>query len=222
MVGADHPAFAGIDDTLRERIRREARIIQLPAGQKVFRPGDACQGLPLVIEGSVRVQVTSDSGHEIVLYRIGSASVCTLSIGCLLAGRGYRAEAVADKATTVMLLSHGLFDDLMGASSAFRRQIMASYGERLETLMLLVEEVAFRRMDDRLADWLRERVGQSPLQITHQTLAVELGTAREVVSRLLKEFERRGWVRLSRGKIDIIALPPGPSAASERALLRDA
>lgn len=220
MEGADHPAFAGIDDTLRERIRRVARVIHLPEGQKVFRPGDACQGLLLVIESSVRVQMTSDSGHEIVLYRIGSAEVCTLSIGCLMAGRGYRAEAVVETPTTVMLLPHGLFDDLMGASSAFRRQIMASYGERLETLMLLVEEVAFRRMDDRLADWLRERADQSPLHITHQTLAVELGTAREVVSRLLKEFERRGWVRLSRGRIDILTPPPGPSGASARAILQ--
>ncbi|MCG6656619.1 Crp/Fnr family transcriptional regulator [Halomonas campisalis] len=219
MVGADHPAFAGIDDTLRERIRREGRIVHLPEGQKVFRPGDACQGLPLVIEGSVRVQMTSDSGHEIVLYRIGSAEVCTLSIGCLMAGRGYRAEAVVESPTMVMLLPHGLFDDLMGASRAFRRQIMASYGERLETLMLLVEEVAFRRMDERLADWLRERADQSPLHITHQTLAVELGTAREVVSRLLKEFERRGWVRLFRGRIDIVDLPPDPTGTSGRAIL---
>lgn len=208
MEGAEHPVFAGIDVAWRERIRREARVVTLPAGRKVFRPGDTCQGLPLVIEGRVRVQMTSESGHEIVLYRVGSAEVCTLSIGCLMAGRGYRAEAVVESPTTVLMLSHELFDGLMGASSAFRRQIMASYGERLETLMLLVEEVAFRRMDERLADWLRERSVQSPLHITHQALAVELGTAREVVSRLLKEFERRGWLQLSRGRIDIIASPP--------------
>src|SRR5690554_3317544 len=208
MVLAEHPALTGVDVAWRERIRREARVITLPAGRKVFQPGDACQGLPLVIEGSVRVQMSSESGHEIVLYRIGSAEVCTLSIGCLMAGRGYRAEAVVESPTTVLMLSHALFDDLMGASRAFRRQIMASYGERLETLMLLVEEVAFRRMDERLADWLRERAGQSPLLITHQALAVELGTAREVVSRLLKELERQGWVRLSRGRIEIIDPPP--------------
>ena len=207
MELAEHPALTGIDVAWRERIRREARVITLPTGSKVFRPGDTCQGLPLVIEGRVRVQMTSESGHEIVLYRVGSAEVCTLSIGCLMAGRGYRAEAVVESPTTVLMLSHELFDGLMGASSAFRRQIMASYGERLETLMLLVEEVAFRRMDERLTDWLRERTAQSPLHITHQTLAVELGTAREVVSRLLKEFERRGWVRLSRGRIDVVALP---------------
>jgi len=207
MELAEHPALTGVDVAWRERIRREARVITLSTGSKVFRPGDTCQGLPLVIEGRVRVQMTSESGHEIVLYRVGSAEVCTLSIGCLMAGRGYRAEAVVESPTTVLMLTHELFDGLMGASSSFRRQIMASYGERLETLMLLVEEVAFRRMDERLTDWLRERTAQSPLHITHQTLAVELGTAREVVSRLLKEFERRGWVRLSRGRIDIVALP---------------
>src|SRR5690554_7568645 len=140
MVLAEHPALTGVDVAWRERIRREARVITLPTGSKVFRPGDTCQGLPLVIEGIVRVQMTSESGHEIVLYRVGSAEVCTLSIGCLMAGRGYRAEAVVESPTTVLMLSHALFDDLMGASRAFRRQIMASYGERLETLMLLVEE----------------------------------------------------------------------------------
>ena len=81
---------------------------------------------------------------------------------------------------------------------------MESYGRRLDDLMLLVEEVAFRRMDERLNEWLQARAERSPLLITHQDLAIELGTAREVVSRLLKELERKNQVRLARGRIDIL------------------
>jgi CRP/FNR family transcriptional regulator, anaerobic regulatory protein len=208
MQVTDHPAVRALDDGLRARVAREARLIELPEGHRVFGLGDRCPGLPLVLEGAVRVQMTGMGGHEIVLYRIGDADVCTLSIGCLMAGRGYRAEAIVERPTTVAVLPGPLFDELMAASAAFRRHIMAAYGDRLDTLMMVIEEVAFRRMDERLADWRRTRAGESPVAITHQALAVELGTAREVVSRLLKELERAGRVRLGRGRIEVLDVGP--------------
>ncbi len=204
----DHPIFANLDAGLLQHVEAQARLMELPAGQQVFRPGDSCQGLPMVLKGSVRVQMTGSSGHEIVLYRIGDDDVCTLSIGCLMAGRGYRAEAIVEVPTTVVVLPYGLFDELMANSSPFRRQIMTAYGERLDTLMMLVEEIAFQRMDVRLTEWLRAHAKSSPLSMTHQDLAVELGTAREVVSRLLKDFEREGWIRLARGRIEILGDGP--------------
>lgn len=212
MALSDHPIFADLDPDLLQHVEAQARLMELPAGQKVFRPGDSCQGLPLVLKGSVRVQMTGSSGHEIVLYRIGDDDVCTLSIGCLMAGRGYRAEAIVEVPTTVVVLPYGLFDELVAKSAPFRRRIMGAYGERLDTLMMLVEEIAFQRMDVRLAEWLRTRAGESPLSMTHQDLAVELGTAREVVSRLLKDFERAGWIRLARGRIEILGDGPVQAA----------
>lgn len=207
MQEPEHPLLSVLEADLRERVRREARVIELPAGQPVFRPGDVCESLPLVLKGSVRVQMAGASGNEIVLYRIGDDDVCTLSIGCLMADRGYRAEAVVERHTTAVVLTAGLFDALMAASSGFRREVMAAYGRRLDTLMLVIEEVAFRRMDARLAAWLAARAPESPLAITHQELAVEFGTAREVVSRLLKEFERSGLLRLGRGRIQVLDVP---------------
>ena len=204
MTITDHPAFSALEPSLRARVAKEAHLLKLSPGQRVFRAGDACAGLPLVLQGSVRVQMTGCSGNEILLYRIGDADVCTLSIGCLMAGSGYRAEAIVERPTTAVFLPAGLVDDLLAASAGFRRHVMAAYGLRLDTLMLVIEEVAFRRMDERLADWLAKHAGDSPLKITHQELAVELGTAREVVSRLLKEFEREGRVRLGRGRIEIL------------------
>ena len=152
--------------------------------------------------------MTACSGHEITLYRIGEGDVCPMSLSALMSGEGYRAEAVVEEDAQVIVLPFALFDALMAASPAFRRQILGFFSSRLDALMLLVEEVAFRRMDQRLAAWLRARAGESPLRITHQALAAELGTAREVVSRLLKGLERQGHVTLGRGEIVVTGLPP--------------
>jgi CRP/FNR family transcriptional regulator, anaerobic regulatory protein len=204
MTQTHHSALDSLPAELRESALREAHAVELPVGARIFGPGDACAGLPLVISGSVRVQMTGASGNEIVLYRIGPDDMCTLSIGCLMAQRSYAAEAIVEEPTRGLLLPATLFDRLMDASAAFRRHIMSSYGSRLDSLMLLVEEVAFRRMDRRLAHCLLERSRGSSVEATHQHLAAELGTAREVVSRVLKELERGQVVRLERGRIEIL------------------
>ncbi len=190
---------------LRESALRTAQLVELSPGDRVFGIGERCQGLPLVLEGSVRVQMIGASGNQIVLYRIGADDICTLSIGCLMSRHPYRAEAIVEEPTRAVVLPAPLFDELMDASADFRRYVMASYGSRLDWLMLLVEEVAFQRMDRRLAQCLLARHRDGVIEATHQHLAVELGTAREVVSRLLKEFERAELVRLERGRIRILA-----------------
>lgn len=199
-----HPLLAALGSERMKQVLGQAPMVSLETGHQVFRPGERCQGLPLVLEGSVRVQMVGCSGNEIVLYRIGDADVCTLSIGCLMSAQHYRAEAIVEQPTLALLLSAGLFDQLMAESAAFRREVMVAYGRRLDSLMLVIEEVAFGRMDTRLAAWLTERAGQGALELTHQAVAVELGTAREVVSRLLKEFERSGLVSLGRRSIRIV------------------
>ena len=206
---AKHSILETLSDGLRKDTLAGISTQRFPAGQVLFRAGEHCRGLPLVLDGSIKVQMTGASGHSIVLYRMGQDDICTLSIGCLMTGRGYRAEAVVEEESTACVIPRGLFDRLMDQSVEFRLGIMESYGRRLDELMLLVEEVAFHRMDARLEEWLQARVGQGHrvLTITHQELAVELGTAREVVSRLLKELERKGKVHLARGRIDLSDLP---------------
>lgn len=196
-----HSILETLSGTLRKEVLSSLQPLHFEHGKILFRAGDPCQGLPLVLNGTVKVQMTGLSGHSIVLYRMGADDICTLSIGCLMTGDGFRAEAVVEEDAEVFMVPRGLFDRLMDQSAGFRLGIMESYGRRLNDLMLLVEEVAFRRMDERLVHWLAARAGQSEIRITHQELAVELGTAREVVSRLLKEQERQGNVRLSRGRI---------------------
>jgi len=203
-----HSIFDTLSDTLKRETLSGINVMRFPPGQVLFRAGEHCQGLPLVIKGGVKVQMTGASGHSIVLYRMTADDICTLSIGCLMTGRGYRAEAVVEEDTEAVMIPRPLFDQLMEQSPDFRLGIMDSYGRRLDDLMLLVEEVAFHRMDERLEEWLLARAsqGQKVLSITHQELGVELGTAREVISRLLKELERKQRVRLARGKIELTGL----------------
>jgi len=199
-----HSILETLPEPLRREVLSDLQPLQFEHGRILFRAGDPCQGLPLVLNGSVKVQMTGLSGHSIVLYRMGADDICTLSIGCLMTGDGFRAEAVVEDDAEVFMVPRGLFDRLMDQSADFRLGIMESYGRRLNDLMLLVEEVAFRRMDERLAHWLETRAVEGSIRITHQELAVELGTAREVVSRLLKELERQGKLRLSRGCISFV------------------
>lgn len=210
-----HSIFDTLSDNLKRETMDEIQVMRVPAGQVLFRAGEHCQGLPLVVKGGVKVQMTGASGHSIVLYRMTADDICTLSIGCLMTGQGYRAEAVVEEETEAAMIPRPLFDQLMEQSSHFRLGIMESYGRRLDDLMLLVEEVAFHRMDERLEEWLlaRGHQGQRVLSITHQELGVELGTAREVISRLLKELERKEQVRLSRGKIELTGLLDRPGVA---------
>lgn len=199
-----HPILEVLPPPLKREAESTLTAMNLPVGKVIFSPGDACAGLPLVVSGSVKVQMTGVSGNRIVLYRMGGNDICTLSIGCLMSGHGYRAEAIVEEAAKAIMVPHQLFDQMMAVSAEFRAGIMASYGRRLDDLMLLVEEVAFRRMDERLEAWLAARAMQGTISITHQELAVELGTAREVVSRLLKELERQGRVMLARGRIQCL------------------
>jgi CRP/FNR family transcriptional regulator, anaerobic regulatory protein len=159
----------------------------------------------MVARGCIRVQQVSESGREIVLYRVGGGETCVLTTACLLAHESYSAEAIAETQVSGLVLPRSSFDQLIAESRPFRDFVFTAYASRIRDLMLLIQEVAFGHIDIRLAQrllGLSDATGTVPL--THQDLAVELGTAREVVSRQLKEFERRGWIRLVRGRIEVL------------------
>lgn len=199
-----HAIFDSLSPALLTLAEQQCQLLNLVAEQRVFGAGDACSGLPVVLSGSIKVQMIGASGNGIVLYRMAENDMCTLSIGCLITGAAFRAEAIVEQDSTALLVPRALFNRMMAESVEFRYRVLASYGKRLDELMLLVEEVAFQRMDQRLLEWLAKRRALGSINITHQELAVELGTAREVVSRLLKELEREGKVLLGRGKISFV------------------
>lgn len=196
LIGAFEPDAAAT-------LLREGRIVRMASGTVLFRPGDQCTAFTLVLTGSVRVQLVTEGGHEIVLYRVEPGASCVLTTACLVAAQAYAAEGIAETEVDAVVLPLASFESLLGRSAAFRRMVFATFGARLQELVALISEVAFRRMDARLADWLLA-AGADRVTATHREIAIELGTAREVVSRLLKEFERAGILELGRGELTVV------------------
>ncbi len=199
--------FQGLDSLaapIKARLTHDSKIVAVPQGTVIFGPGKAPENMLLLLDGVVRVHQTSESGREIVLYRVAAGESCVLTTACLLAYEDYQAEGVAETDVTAVAIPRRVFDLLIADSEAFRRFVFSAYSRRITDLFTIIEEVAFQRMDIRLAQKLlamADEAGQ--IKATHQIMAAELGTAREVVSRLLQEFQRRGEVEIGRGEIRI-------------------
>lgn len=220
MTPANEPQLLALlpEDT-RATVLREAARVTVPAGSVLFRPGDACALYLLLTAGTVRVQLVTAGGHQIVLYRVERGQSCVLTTSCLISHDAYAAEGIAETEVSGLGLTPTMFERLLSDSPDFRRLVFTDFGRRLADLMVLLNEVAFRRIDARLADWLLQASAREGacLHHTHQEAAVELGTAREVVSRQLKEFERQGLVAMARGRIDVL----DPASLRQIAALSD-
>ncbi len=193
------PIIPGLEPEALARLEG-ARNVHVEAGRAVFRPGQACSAFLIVIQGSVKVSTVTESGRELLLYRVGPGETCVLTTACLLAQSDYDAEGVTESATEALAVPRPLFEELLAQSPGFRRFVFSSYGERLRDLIGLVQEVSKRHVDRRLARFLCDRAA-GPIAMTHQEIATELGTAREVVSRLLKQFAGEGLVEIERRHI---------------------
>ncbi len=198
------PDLACLTDAAGVAALAATRVVTLPAAASVFRSGDPCRAYMLVLAGSVRVQKIAENGREITLYRVQGGQSCVLTTSCLMANDHYPAEGITESEVTAAVIPFAAFHRGLAESPRFREFVFAAYGQRLADLILLVEEVAFGRLDRRLAQRLLELAEGGELRQTHQQLAADLGTAREVVSRQLKEFERAGLLRLHRGRIELL------------------
>ncbi len=198
------PGLRDLEPDHAQTLRNESRVVQLPEGTRIFGPGQSPENYLLLLKGSVRVQQVSESGREIVLYRVLAGESCALTTACLMGHEEYQAEAIAETSIEAVAIPRATFDTLITQSPVFRKFVFSAFSNRITDLFRLVEEVAFSRIDIRLAHKLLDlgdRHGR--VALTHQQLASELGTAREVVSRQLNEFQRRGWISASRGEISI-------------------
>lgn len=212
--------FAGLSrlaPEIKAKLLTESRVAGVPRDTEIFGPGKAPENLLLLLDGTVRVQQTSESGREVFLYRVTAGESCVLTTACLLAYEDYTAEGLAETDLKAVLVPRTTFDELVARSPEFRRFVFTAYARRITDLFHVIEEVAFRRIDVRLAHKLLAFVGEDgTLQATHATLATELGSVREVVSRQLQEFQRRGWVELGRGVVRITAPAALRRLAEER------
>ena len=210
-----YPATAALPESLRTpALARDALPVSVPAGTVLFDEGSPCQGFPFVLAGEVRVARGAPNGRSLELYRVRPGEFCVVSASCLFGRHAMPAYGLATMATELLMLAPAGFERWT-ADAAFRRHVFGVFADRLTDLMALAEAVAFQRLDQRLAALL---VAQGPvLRLTHQALADELGTVREIVTRLLRRFAEAGHVSLGRERIEVLdtaalqALAHGPS-----------
>lgn len=203
------PTLAAGDPATRALLA-SAHSLELPPDQPVFLAGSPCPNYVLMLEGSIRVQVIGEGGREALLYRVLPGQACVLTTCCILSGNDYPAEAFTESRVRVLVLAKPAFDRALAEAPTFRRFVFDNLGGRIAQLIARMEELAFRPIDRRLADFLLLRTSPSPLtplHATHQEIAAELGTAREVVSRHLKRMEAAGLVRLGRSTLEILDRP---------------
>jgi CRP/FNR family transcriptional regulator len=196
-----YPALASLDAVALGAALERSQLLRVPAGTPMFGEGSPCRQFPLVLEGSIRVAKCSD-GRELQLYRVTPGESCVLTSGCLVGGRDYPATGVVERDARLVVLPKAVFDELMATHEPFRHYVFSLFAERLADLMTVVEAVAFHRLDRRLAAALlgRGRV----VELTHQQLADELGSVREIVTRVLRSFAEQGLVRSSRGAVEVL------------------
>ncbi|WP_136645344.1 Crp/Fnr family transcriptional regulator [Tabrizicola sp. YIM 78059] len=181
-----------------------SNVVSLPAGARVFEAGQHADNLLLLLGGTVRVQQRSESGREVFLYRVHAGESCVLTTACMLANEDYSAEGITETEVEAVVIPRRVFEDLAGRSDRFRSFIFRAYSRRIADLFALIHDIVFQRVDVRLAARLLSLARGDEVRATHQALSVELGTAREVVSRTLGDFQRRGWVEQSRGLIRVL------------------
>lgn len=197
-----YPALAGLASQRLDALLQPQGVMQLAAGTQVFAEHQPCQGFPLLIEGSIKVVKLASSGRELMLYRVVPGGSCIISSSCLLGHTDYNARGIAETPLTLLAMPIPFFSALMIEHAPFRDFVFHLFADRIGELMQLVEEVAFTRLDQRLAKLILAR-NETRIHVTHQQLADELGSVREIISRLLKGLAAQDLLTLGREQIVI-------------------
>ena len=205
---AQFPFYHSLPARWQQRLAETAKTASLPVGAFYFHEGDACTQIALVGGGDIRVYKSGETGREITLYHVRAGGTCILTASCVLAGKRYPASASVERAAEAVLFPAAEFRQWVAESDQIRKFVFETLASRMSEVMALIEEITFRKMDTRLASFLLERFANNgrpltTLHLTHEQIAIELGSAREVVSRLLKEFERRGAIAMTRGRLKL-------------------
>ncbi len=201
------PELAGIGDQVWREALAVSQVVNCPAGTKLIECGDSADKFVIVLQGTIKVYETAENGREISLYRVCGGQVCVLTLTRLLLRSSRCAQAVAEQDVRLLAMPAEYFSRLLAESEDFRRYLMSSMAHCITDIMQLIARVSFDHLDLRLATLIRKlatQVEPGKLRCTHQSIANELGTTREVVSRLLKDFERSGYIKLNRGSIEIL------------------
>ncbi len=199
------PFLKKTDSEIARDFRQAAFYARIPAGKDIFVEGDAVQSIALMLSGNVRVYKIGENGREITLYRFGLGESCILTANAIMNQRTFPAVALVESEAEAIMVPAEVFRDWMRRYEEWRNFLFDLLSQRLAAVMAIVDEVVFHRMDARVAALLLRRAEQGiVIQITHQEIAAELGSSREVISRILEGFESAGMISSSRGQVEIL------------------
>lgn len=197
------PEFLGSGDNVLRQLMDAAILTKIPAGQQIFYPGKSCENYLLILTGSVKTQILSSDGREVLLYHVQAGESCVLTTSCLLGGNDYPAEGFTESEVSAFVIPSHIFHRCLQQSGFFREFVFRNFSKRLADVINRMGAISFGSVDQKLAKALLTYSGGT-IHKTHNELAQEMGSAREVVSRHLKRFEGLGWLSLNRGSIEII------------------
>ena len=190
-------------DAIRLAVRARGQFVRFKAGERLFAPGDWPGSWVAIERGRVRVCLLAPSGREVTLYRIGAGESCLLTTSSLIGDEPLPAEGYAETDVEARIVAKATFDRLIAEDPDFRRDVLRNYASRVAELVVVMQDVLFRGIPERLARTLLARQNQGVVEATHQAIANDLGSAREVVTRMLQRFEREGLIGIERGRIVI-------------------
>lgn len=199
------PMLRQASPQLIDEFKRVSFFVSIPAGRQIFAEGDSVEALAILISGSVRVYKVGETGREITLYRFGLGESCILTANAVLSRQSFSAIAVVEHTSEAVMIPADIFRQWVQKYDLWRDFVFTLLSQRLSVVMEIIDEVVFRRMDVRVATFLLERSGADEvIRSTHQEIAAELGSSREVISRILENLARKDIIRLGRGSIEIL------------------
>ena len=202
------PGLDVADSQMKRGFQETAFFAHIPAGKDIFAQGDQVNAIALLISGAVRVYKIGNTGREITLYRFSAGESCILSANAILNNQSFSALATVEQDAEAIMIPADTFRDWVNRYELWREFVFDLLAQRLASVMEIVDEVAFGRMDVRVTAFLLEQsTSQNPVAITHQEIAAELGSSREVISRILSNLANQGLVEVRRGEIEVLDFP---------------
>ena len=199
------PILQRADPELVREFQQVAFAAPIPAGRDVFIEGDYPEAIAIVVSGVVRVYKIGQTGREITLYRFGQGESCILTANAILSQQTFPAIATVEEEIEAVMIPANYLRDWVKRYDLWREFIFDLLSNRLSTVMAVIDEVLFQRMDQRVAAWLLEKMAlNNPITVTHQEIAADLGSSREVISRILEDFKQAGLIETGRGLVNIL------------------
>jgi CRP/FNR family transcriptional regulator len=205
LIRQHYPQLA--ERNLQDAIADEGTIMHFKAGSLIMDFGAYVKIMPLIIKGSIKVSREDEEGNELFLYYLKPGETCSMSFTCCLMDKKSEIRTVAEEDTTLIGIPTRFMDEWMSRYPSWKNFVMTSYDNRMLELVRTIDSIAFKKMDERLMDYLEQKAeanNSRTLNATHQEIAHDLNASREAISRLLKQLEKDGVVQLGRNRIELL------------------